>query len=87
MTADMRKRQTHMSYKGELQTFTKLSMRHQVCPSETGDTTTSESTMLMSRGRGYILCEYILLISFIIQGAYISHLPSRQNNYGQIDKI
>ncbi len=29
------KGQTDMSYKGELQTLTKLSMRHEVCRSET----------------------------------------------------
>ncbi len=33
--ADVSKGQTDMSYKGELETLTKLSMRHQVCPSET----------------------------------------------------
>ncbi len=39
-----------MSHKGELQTLTKLSMRHQVCPSETCRTIILESiiTMLMS---------------------------------------
>ncbi len=39
--------------KGELQTLTKLSMKHQVCPSETCRMTILESTisMLMSRGR------------------------------------
>ncbi len=39
-----------MSHKGELQTLTKLSMRHQVYPSETSRMTISESiiTMLMS---------------------------------------
>ncbi len=42
-----------MSYKGELQSLTKLSMRHQVCPSETCRTIISESiiTMLISGGR------------------------------------
>ncbi len=47
------KGQTDMSYKGEFQTLTKLSMRHQVCPGETCHITISESTitMLMSRGR------------------------------------
>ncbi len=45
--------QIDMSDKGELQTLTKLSMRHQVCPSETCCVIISESiiTMLMSRGR------------------------------------
>ncbi len=33
--ADVIKGQTDISYKGELQTLSKLSMRHQVCPSET----------------------------------------------------
>ncbi len=32
--ADVSKGQTDMSHKGELQTLTKLSMKHQVCPSE-----------------------------------------------------
>ncbi len=51
--ADVSKGQTDMSYKGELQTLTKLSMRHQVCHSETCRAIISESvlTMLMSRGR------------------------------------
>ncbi len=51
--ADVSKEQTHMSYKGELQTLTKLSMRHQVCLSDTCRMIISESilTMLMSRGR------------------------------------
>ncbi len=33
--AGVSKGQTDMSYKGELQTLTKLSMRHQVCTGET----------------------------------------------------
>ncbi len=33
--ANVSKGQTDMSHKGEFQTLTKLSMRHQVCPSET----------------------------------------------------
>ncbi len=39
-----------MPHKGELQILTKLSIRHQVCPSETCGTIISESliTMLMS---------------------------------------
>ncbi len=37
-----------MSYKGELQTFTKLSMRHKVCRGETCRTTISESTKTCS---------------------------------------
>ncbi len=47
--ADVSKGQTDMSYKGELQILTKLSMRHQVCPSETRRAIKSESilTMLM----------------------------------------
>ncbi len=51
--ADVSKGQTDMSYKGGLQTLTKLSMRHQVCPGETCHMAISESTltMLMSRGR------------------------------------
>ncbi len=35
IVADITKGQTYMSYKGELQTVIKLSLRHQVCPSET----------------------------------------------------
>ncbi len=51
--ANVSKEQTDMSYKGELQTLTKLSMRHKVYPGETCCTTISKSiiTMLMSRGR------------------------------------
>ncbi len=51
--ANVSKGQTDMSYKGELQILTKLSMRHQVCPSETCCAIKSEYilTMLMSRGR------------------------------------
>ncbi len=40
-------KQPDMSYKGEIQTLTKLSMRHQVCPCETCRTTISESTITM----------------------------------------
>ncbi len=35
--------QTDMSCKGELQTLTKLSVRHQICPGENCCTTKSES--------------------------------------------
>ncbi len=53
VVANVSKEQTDMSYKGELQTLTKLSMRRQVCPSETWPTIISDSiiTMLLSRGR------------------------------------
>ncbi len=34
--ADVRKGQADMSYKGELQTLIKLSIRHQVCPGHSG---------------------------------------------------
>ncbi len=37
--ADVIKGKTDMSYNSKLQTLTKLSMRHQVCPSETCRTT------------------------------------------------
>ncbi len=53
--ADVSKGQIDMSYKGELQTLPKQSMRRKVCTGETCRTTIyiSESaiTMLMSRGR------------------------------------
>ncbi len=51
--ADLSEGQTDMPHKGKLQTLTKLSMRYQVCPSETCHTIISESTivMLMFRGR------------------------------------
>ncbi len=51
--ANVSKGQTDMSHKGMLQTLTKLSMRYQVCPSETCCAIISESiiTMLMSRAR------------------------------------
>ncbi len=45
------KGQTAMSYKSELQTLTKQSMRHQVCTGETRHISESTITMLMSRGR------------------------------------
>ncbi len=50
---DVSKGQTDMSYKDELQTHAKLSMRHQVCPSETCRAIIADSiiTMLMSGGR------------------------------------
>ncbi len=49
--ANNSKGQTDMSYKGELQTLTKLSMKHQVCPGETCRTTTSGSIITIPRGR------------------------------------
>ncbi len=57
---DVSKGQTDMSHKSELQTLTKLSMGHQVCPSETCCTTISESimAMLMSRGRRHCRITY-----------------------------
>ncbi len=74
--ANVSKGQTDMSYKGELQSLTKLSMRYQVCHSETCCTIISESTitMPMSRGRGNCGDTYfvsVLFISIIIQGTYI----------------
>ncbi len=44
---------TVMAHKGELQTLTKLSIRHQICPSETCVVQSYQSTitMLMFRGR------------------------------------
>ncbi len=42
VVANVSKGQTEMSYKGELQTLTKLSIRHQVCRGETCSTTISE---------------------------------------------
>ncbi len=45
--ANVRKGQTYMSYKGELLTLTKLSIRHQVCPGETYRTTILETTITM----------------------------------------
>ncbi len=67
MTAvtDVSKGQTDMSYKGDPQTLTKLSMRRQICPGETCCTTIIESiiTMLMSRGRSNCRVTY-----------YVSHM-------------
>ncbi len=66
-----------MSHKGELQTLTKLSMRHHVCPRETCCAIISETiiTMLMSEGITNCGVTYyvsiIVLISFVIQGAYL----------------
>ncbi len=66
--------QTDMSYKGNLQTLTKLSMRHQVCPGETCHTNISVSTIttLMFRGRSncrvtyYMNCLMVLWYSCIL---------------------
>ncbi len=77
--ADVSKGQADMSHKGELHTLTKLSMRHQVSPIQTCCMIISESiiTMLISGGRSYILCEYIALFSFIIQGAYLLQIYNK----------
>ncbi len=45
--ANVKKGQADISYKGELQTLTKQSMRHQFFPGETCHTTISESTITM----------------------------------------
>ncbi len=64
--ADVSKGQTDISHKGELQTLTKLSMRHQICPSETRCTIISESTiMLMSGGRSNCGLTYYVTIVFM----------------------
>ncbi len=64
--ADVTKGQTDMSYKGELQPLTRLSMRHHVCPSETCGTITSVSTitMLMSSGRSNCGVTYYVSIYY-----------------------
>ncbi len=64
--ADVSKGQTDMSYDGKLQTLTKLSMRHQVCPSETFRMIISESsvTMLMSGDRSNCEVSYYLRIYY-----------------------
>ncbi len=64
--ADVSKGQTDMSYKGELQTPTKVSMRQQICPSQTCCTTMLESiiTMLMSRGRSNCGARYYVSIYY-----------------------
>ncbi len=52
--ADVSKRQTDISYKGELQIVIKENVRHKVCTCETCHTTIPESvfiTMFMSRGK------------------------------------
>ncbi len=50
--ANVSKRQTDMSYKGELQTLTKLSMRCHVCPDVTCCMIISESIPCSCPGRG-----------------------------------
>ncbi len=62
------KGQTNMTYKGELQTLTNLSMRHQVCPRETCRAIISESiiTMLMSRGRTEVIMELHIMEVYMI---------------------
>ncbi len=69
MTAvtDVSKGQTYMSYIGELQTLTKLNIRHKVCPGENCWTTISDSiitTMLMSRGRSNCGVKYYASICY-----------------------
>ncbi len=56
-----------MSYKGELQTLTKPSMRYQVSPSETCRVIKSESilTMLMSRGRSNCGVTYYIIVYYL----------------------
>ncbi len=61
--ANVSKGQTDMSYKGELQILTKLSMRHQVCPGETCHTNISESTITMLMSRGISNCEVTYYVS------------------------
>ncbi len=46
-----------MSYIGEHQTLTELSMRHQVCPSETCYTIISEFTITMLMSRAEVIAE------------------------------
>ncbi len=55
MTA-VSKWQTYVSYKGEHQTLTKLSIRHHIWSVEICHTTISESTitMLMCKGRNFV---------------------------------
>ncbi len=64
--ADISKGLTYMSYNGKLQTLTKLSIRHQVCPSETCCVIISDSilTMLMSRGRSNCGVTYYVSIYY-----------------------
>ncbi len=75
--ADASKRQTDVLYKGELQTLTKLSMIHQVCPSETCRVIISESIliMLMPRGRSNYGVTYYVKCMIAIGGVhrYINH--------------
>ncbi len=58
------KGQTAMSYKSELQTLTKQSMRHQVCTGETRHISESTITMLMSRGRCNCGATYYVIINY-----------------------
>ncbi len=74
----MNKGQTDMPHKSELQTLTKLSMRYQVCPSETCHTIISESiiTMLMSRDRSdcrvtYDILYHLFGLAYDIRSVYI----------------
>ncbi len=66
VVADVSKGQIDMSYKGELQTLVKLSMRHKVCPSETCCVIISESIipMLMSWGRSNCGVTYYVSIYY-----------------------
>ncbi len=59
--ADVSKGQTDMPCKGELQTMTKLSIRHLVCPGEDCCTI----ILLMSRGRGNCVTTYYISLSVL----------------------
>ncbi len=51
--ANINKGCTVMSYEGQLQTLTKQSIKHQVCPGETCHRTISESTITMFIYKGH----------------------------------
>ncbi len=55
-----------MSYKGEHQTLTKLSMRHRVCPSETSRAIISESVLTMVMSRGPVGAEVIVEFTYYV---------------------
>ncbi len=60
MVADGSKGQTDMSYKGELQTLTNLSMRHQVCTGETCTCHTSHMTVLYRCYRVWLMVSHLI---------------------------
>ncbi len=80
--ANVRKGQRDMLYKGEIQTLTKGSIRHQACPGWNCHQIQLESTitMLMSRGRSSCAVTYYVL-------AFISLINNKTKYMSQHSSI